>query len=416
MAVSSCIFDKYEDDGDAGADGIPEGKVQVYFRIKTLGETATPVKTASIEALKSLRVIIIDENGRLDINEKINLEPDESWANDFIYSYRRLLSTGKKKVFLVANEESVGRVALTDASGLPVGLPLSSLSDLLDHFSALSESETMGANFEKVLERVYFNNDFSNIKDGNYVYLPYSSCYEVDLQDPEINELSTPLYLVPVATKFDFTFVNYREKDAQIDDVIICNVNSHNFLNARLADNEKTRLLNEKPVWWIDWLEACAEASQSALDFDEFNKDWGWIEKYELPVAEATRPLSIKTTAELWQVPALVDKNNPSSLSVGPFYVPESMNIITQEEIDANPDLDLKEGSQYYTLSFKLRNVGAEEQSYQQGFHISTLGSLFRATHVMITVNFRETDVEIYSEMAPWLRRLFLGFVQQDDD
>ena len=440
--LSSCIYDYPMGDDLVRAEN---DSTLFLFRISALGATTSQQANRPIESVKSLRIIILDEKGTLDVNEKVSLPYSESAAENFSYLFIRNLNSGKKKLYLIANEESVGEVRLVDNSDLPNGIPLSNLSAMLSYFKPdavdsesndsqpenNSNSQYAGTIFEKVLNRVYYKNDYSSITEGNAIFLPYTAYYEIDVKYHNFNQIEQPLYLVPVAAKFDFNFINYRQKSARIDDVIISSINSHNYLNAQLHEDEKKRTLFDESVWWIDWLQACAEGSKSAGDFEAFNNRWGWIKRYDLPLKdEVLINKNINTDNNLWVVDALVDKSNPSRLSLGPYYVPESINIPPTEESGENePEAtrdnegegegvgdSMDSNTQSYFLTFKVRDASSEEISTLENYHITTLKALFRATHVIVNVEFYESKVEIYAEIAPWEKRLFLGFVQEEDD
>ena len=418
LVSGSCIYDN---DGGTDVDG---QEALIVFKISTEGASAMQA-TDIIETVKSLRVIIIDERGRLDINEKVTLQAPEYAAKNFSYIFVGSLKPGTKRVYLVANEESAGEVQLTERTGIPDNIPLTSLTALLDWFGAdpgnIAESGYTGKTFARVLDRVYFKNDYSRITSGNTIALPYSAYYEIDTEhylqngpDGEKGPEERPLYLVPVAAKFDFVFTNYRKYDAYVDDIVISSLNSHNYLNAQLDDSEKRRKLPDGTtnVWWIDWLEACARESQSAEDNGSFNQRWGWIAKYGMPVEnEAMTELPLNSGKNVWMVERLVDKSNPSRISVGPFYVPESFNV---------PYPSSDGAGQSYSLTFKVHDgtgaEDAEEVTTLSGYTLDALKALFRATHTIVYVQFYESKADIYAEIVPWSERLFMGYVQQDDD
>ena len=423
LVCTSCI---YEDPDTLGADD--NGGVQLILHLNALGARVTDNSDVA-EKIKSFRIIIIAENGELEINEKLTPDADKDRSNTFLYSYTRRVNPGKKRIYLIGNEESIGQVWLTSTADLPAGIPLTSLSTLLNYYRAGTESTTEGANLEKVLERLYFQNDYSIGREGNTVYLPYSAYYEITVEEDtegnggKLTEIKEPLHLVPAATKFDITFINYREATARVEDVIFRNANTHNFLNAQLAENEKYRSLDLKEnVWWINWLNSCATASQIEGGTEYFNDLWGWITGYSMPLPN--QPLaewSFNTMHEEWVIDGLVDKNNPSKLTVGPFYVPESIQprVLNEEEEAEKPEDErtvLIPGEQQYFLKFKVHDDGVDEISIVDGCPLSNLKALFRGTHIKVTVGLYENEVQIYAEIAPWEERKFLGYVQEDDN
>lgn len=410
LVLSSCVYDNSP---EASQDAPGADDVQLILRISTVADLAgsRQEENAVIEKVKSLRVIILDDQLNLEANEVVQLPMSDYVASTFTYTYRRNTKSGKKHIFLVANEESVGKVMLTDATGLPQGLPLGSLTALLNSF----KSESSGKNLMTALNRVYYSNHYSDLYEGKDIYLPYTAYYEKTLEYHAMTE--TEMHLVPVAAKFDFVFTNYRRENAQIDEFTISSLNTHNFLNAQLDSDEKTRELDEQEVWWIDWLQACAEASEEAQDPDAFDESWGWIKGYHLPVpGEQLMNLTLRPDAGTdWVIDALVDKANPSRLKVGPFYVPESIRFpAVLPPID--PGAKDQRPNQLYLLSFKVHDEIVDEVTTLSDYEVPGLNALFRATHVIVTVNLYESQVEIYVEIAPWKERLFLGYVQQETD
>lgn len=425
LMLSSCIYDS--DDAPGSEDA--ENGVQFIFSINTLGADESQRQGKVVETVKSLRIIVIDkESRRLDINERLDL-PQQYSAKNFSYIFiRSLKNPGAKQVYLVANEESVGEVFFTgDSAESAADMPTTSLKAMLDYFAADTaedgEENYTGGSFIDLLDRVYFKNS-CQIANGETA-LPYSAYYELDESDlydrnnKPLTKIEKQMYLVPVAAKFDFVFTNFRKETACIEDVIISSVNSHNYLNAMLDDSEKRRSMPDgtQNVWWIDWLEACAAGSQTADDTDEpdgYNGRWGWIRNYKMPVEdEEMRRLSLRSLEDEWResewkVGKLVNIKNPSSISKGPYYVPESFNRLAGAGAG-----DLR---QYYSLTFKVRDDGSDEVQTLEDYEIDTLGALFRDTHIIIYVEFYESEAEIYAEIAPWEQRVFLGYVQQDDD
>ena len=434
LLLSSCIYDRYdESDYDPERDG-----VQFVFRIGAVGADANLQSARVVETVNSLRIIIIDENGRLDINERIGMSA--SSAKSFGYTFIRNLKPGAKRIFLIANEESVGAVLFRT---VPDGVPTENLTAMLDHFAAdsaeASPTDFTGRRFAELLNDVYFKNSYSIVDDK--IALPYSAYYKLDEAElygegNPLSKIEKQMYLVPVAAKFDFVFTNYRRHDAYIDDVIISSVNSHNYLNARLDGSELRRTTpdGKQDVWWIDWLEECARGSQTANDIDPdadtdktggYNGRWGWISNYLMPVTdEEMVELSLNPNNEEWKLDKLIYISDPSRKYLGPFYVPESLNV-------AVPAAGGGSGaSQSYSLTFKVhddRKTAAPAEpdddadagsnvTVLSGYEIDTLKALFRATHIIIYVEFYESEAEIYAEIAPWEKQLFLGFVQQDEE
>lgn len=421
MLLSSCIYET----PDSDADGIEDGDgVELTLKI---GAVAADSPTSGIvETVESLRIIMLNESGELEVNEKVQLPLAQYAASKFNYIYIRTLSAGRKNFYLVANEDRVGQVSMTDMSGMPEDLELESLPDLLDYFQPSTGEDNSvrnGQTFENALNRVYFGNDYDDLREGNNIYLPYSSHYVLDVRTHV--KMESDMFLVPVATKFDFVITNYRQKNAKIDDIILSSVNSHNFLNAQLTPEEEERLLDGNKLWWVDWLQKCSVASETADDMVSFNRYWGWIKDYSLPLSgEATVEKILNPNKVNWTIDKLVDKMNPSKLTIGPFYFAESKNPVPEnvedliegvKDADGN-DIEIDYDSQFYMLTFKLHDEDEEEVTVLTGNYIDTLKALFRGTHVVVHVELYESKVDIYSEIYPWNDWKAQGFVQEADD
>ncbi|MCH5224958.1 MAG: hypothetical protein J1D77_03120 [Muribaculaceae bacterium] len=370
---------------------------QASFRVNALG-VSSAAQSGPQECIKSLRVIIINSDGLIEANEKTEWSSSPKGAATFSHIFSKSLNSKSKDLYLIANEESIGDFSLTDSEDLP-SLPSSSLSDLLDYFrkETAAENSGMGDVFGKVLNRIYFENDLSNLSAGNMIYLPYSAHYKLEANDLGLSGLTHPLYLVPVASKIDFSFVSYRSHDTRIEDVSLNNANVHNYLNAQLANDETLKPFNDKMIWWIDWLQECAKNSETAEDIEDFNEKWGWIQHYSLPLSNDASVKSLKPSSEVWKIDRMADKNNPDRKSFGPFYIPESK-------------------SSSYELNFEVTDLATNETTFLEGYEIDTMMSLFRATHVKIFIELYEKAMDIYSEVVPWNEKVFIGYVQEDDD
>lgn len=413
LSAVSLISCSHADEPEGGEDT----DVQVVFKISPIA-AATQPGTGPVEKVNALRVIMISSEGRLAVNEKIQLPQSEYNASQFVYTLRKTIPSGKWKVFLIGNEGSVGSVLLKDPSLAPKGMPTTSLSAMLDFFKTEEEEEMKeeftGVAMEKVLNSVYFKNDNVGTAKGSAVYLPYSSYYDLDVKYH--SKVNATMYLVPAAAKIDFIFSNYRKQDIKIEDIEILGFNTHNYLNAQLDPSEKTRKLNGVDTWWVDWLQACASASQDTNDDATFNSGWGWIEKYSLPVlGEKTWVKQLNPKKENWIITRLRDAYNPPKLYIGPYYVPESINL-TRPELTEEEEAQFKEGQQSYWVTFYIHEKDEPEIKKLANYHIDTVNALFRATHVEVYVELYDSRVEIYAELHDWSESHFVGYVQQEDD
>ena len=416
LFCSSCILDKTEepDNGEY---------VDLMLNINTVG-SANNSPSVVAEKLKSLRVIIIDESGRIDVNDKVQLPLAEYDSKNFVYTYRKQVNAGKKKIYLVGNEASVSDVRLTDSDIEPEGMPLTSLTAALDFFKSEEgqiKEEFNGPDFENVLNSIYFSNSTLQPANGSSVYLPYTSYYEIDVEF--LKKVNRTIYMVPAAVKWDFVITNYRMKDIKFEGIDIFGFNTYNYLNAKLDPSEQQKTINGQKTWWIDWLEACASGSQNLAGEDKtddngvYNQGWGWIEKYGLPMAtEQIVTKQLKPLKGDWTVAKIPTTLKPEKIYIGPFYFPESKNLTRPEGLTDKELGKLKSTDQAYWVNFHLHEVDDPEVTTLLNYHIDTVHSLFRATHVIVYVELYQSKVEIYAQIEPWRTSHFVGFVQQQED
>lgn len=420
--------DYIEDDGD----------MLLVLKISPVRSGSSLSMSDPVESIKSLRIIMIADGRFIEINEKMDLYREDYAASDFSYVFTKRTPVGKKQLFFIANEESFKNIKLTSDNDFPTDMPKNSLTDLLDYFVAeelpdinnsnnsepgnnTTDNFSLGDTFIEVLNSIYFENDYSSIINDGLIYLPYSAYYELELHKDAygngeaINRIEKPMYIVPAAVKFDFTFTNFRKNDVTIEDIIVSSVNQNNYLHAQLEDPYIS--LSGEKVWWVDWLEACAQASASADNNVEFNNIWGWIDNYSLPIEEEeTKEIALNQEEEIWNVKALTDKNNPLSLKLGPYYFPESQNMVEKEVYNSATNQIEKILVQSYFLQFNLHDTMVETVTQIKDNEISNLMAFFRGTYIHIYVDLYESQVEIYAEMADWNPVRFQGFVKEDED
>lgn len=435
VSLSSCTSqDTFEHE-----ESVFDGETRKFtLRVSTLGNVAS-TDTELQEKIKSLRIILVSD-GFIESNTKVYFV-DESGSNsgsilakNFIYNYDHQTVTGNKKVYLVANEESVRNIKFrgepTLSSGVSEGM---TLEDFLNSFSAdeLPEDGTIGisggsaADFENLLNSIYFTPEYEEV--ANEIYLPYTAVYDgIETgADPNVT-ISKTMYLVPVATKFTFNFYNYRKEKVELHEIRLSKVNSCTYLMANLDESEQTKILEGKSYYWIDWLDKVAKGINSAVDPDAYADKAGWIERYSLPMAEdeieSDLEIRIHTpgSGENWSMEKLVNKDKPSTLSIVHYY-PESIRMGQKTVYNSDKNEYEEIDAQVYTISIELQEIrdGVIPSSpYDSGeMEIDTLNSLFRSTHVVVEVDIYESIVEIYCEIAPWNeKKTFLGYLQEDDD
>ena len=273
-------------------------------------------------------------------------------AEDFSYIFQKRTIVGQKSFYLIANEESVTSVKfvdgvrgngyagnnltaflnhfkpnmptdkddMDDAGGGAVGgdggdgggsgtageEDGDDTSDDDDDDDNKGGSDTTpqpssAVQFETLLNSLYLEFDpktqsiYPNESAGSEknIYLPYSAYYTGDEyyisgDKHEVDKTSTPMYLVPVATKFTFTFINERTSDVAVDYLTLVNTNKANYLMAKLDESELTkRILGDaNDYYWIDWLKIVTgdtKFDQTTDDNTAANTKYGWIRYYRLP-------------------------------------------------------------------------------------------------------------------------------------
>lgn len=381
-----------------------QGKTILHVHISPLDtQTSNSTSPLVVEKIRSLRFILIGNN-LIEANQYVNINEGEGEdITDFKYDITFQTSLGTKKMYVIANELSVGNISFdNEASGLPTNL-----TTLLESFRPSSSAE----DFEETINAVGFAPSY-DIDEQNNIFLPYTCMYD-DIEIVKQNDNSgygeASMFLVPVATKFIFQFVNYRPDNVEINNITVSKKDTHNFLFAHVYEPDYTKSFEGTDYYWINWLAKVSEASHNTNGFYDnvnFNEKYGWISNYTLPGFSRQEdeqfigPSNIKTVLAGELVPDSEDIN-PSSLTLGPFYVPESLNVFTSNN-DETPDADIIE--QRYYLSLGLHDVTSlpGRDPVFEDVLIDNLHALFRNTCVVIKITMREGDVEVYAEINPW--------------
>lgn len=362
------------------------------------------------EKIKTLRVIVLEdkedgkEDGKIECNRLIEIGAS---AAAFRYEFVLPTTAGTKAVYLIANEESVGAIQ----GAFPAGLPTASLTELAESFGV----GTGAASFRQAMEAVYFAPDYApDPEDG--IYLPYVSCYDgIEMIKDQVT--TQTMYLVPVATKFTFHFVNKRAFGISVKQIGVTAVDSDNFLFARVGAQDYRKEFDdpEKPLYWIDWLAAVAAKTQEAGYFgtnESVNEKYGWISDYAMP---APGPEERTLLAESILVPA-AQGEIPGEAVCGPCYFPESRNIFDIFDKDGNPIGE----EQRYFLSLELEDKNPEASPADipkfEKQQIENLKSLFRNTSVLIRITMSQDAVKAYAEIADWSRKSANGWVLDGED
>lgn len=406
--MNSCIYDSYSDDDGAG-DVVDENGLFLVLRISPLSSNGEDNIGNSHEKIKSLRIIILSD-GAIEVNEYI--DKLEMSASGFNYTFIRQVTAGKKDIYLIANENSV--TGINYYKDDDISLP-TNLYDLLEKYSPNVEGSEAGVDFENVINSVYFSSPYYESEEQkNDVYLPYVSHYS-DIQVKE-NETSDPIqmYLVPVATKFIFNFYNYRPNIVYVNEISMKYVNEDNFLVPHVGETDLKKTFDGEEYDWIEWLAKVSEASHNYTGFSDnvdFNDKYGWISDYEMPTTDM-KPTIFVNEEKIYYV-STGNEETPSTLSLGPYYRPESRNLKETNLNTVEEDGD-SEAEQMYYLTLLLEDTALGETPPEfTDVPISNLKALFRNTCVIINVTMRDGDVEVYAEIQDWNHKYANGWVTE---
>ena len=402
-------------------EDVNDGKITLALHITPLRTSRVTGSTnTDMEMVKSLRIVILNDQ-YVECNKLVTFPGNGVPVAQMNYDYLWQTVPGTKTFYLIANEESVNGLQYQFDEGAtpPEGPYPSTLTDLCETYLPDSDVAISGDDFETMINAVYFQPDYT-AQSGN-LYLPYISRYTEQQALPGASEqggvgvTDIKMYMVPVATKFLFNFVNWRPDPVEVTGISIDNIDDNNFLLARLAGSEIEKNFEGTSYYWVDWLAKVSEASQSATGYyenEEFNGINGWITSYSMPTAStlATSTLFSTEQGESYMVPGAQDEETPSNLAIGPFYQPESKNLV--QNTDASGQLIT---FQQYYLTIGLNDTDPNSTAPDfSGIGINNLQALFRNTNVVINITMRGGDIEIYAEIADWVPATANGWVIED--
>lgn len=412
--LTSCVYDDYAE------EELPDGgdRRTVWLSLHT-GIVGAPTRagedgTPDIERMHSLRVVLLDADGKVEYNDYISEKsrPDllgnNGLTGEFNYGekYRFIrTTTGKKHIYFIANEESV----------INVNGGNTSLTALLDGIKVGDSSQAA----EGKLNTTYFTPD--NYENWN---IPLSSYYEFEVGEEDLGRrIEKDFWLVRAATKFEFRFENYRGSAVQIEELKISSIANDMYLMAHVGEKDQTKTLPDKTEkYWIDWLKVVSDdttrypdlTGDPSTDNEDINAKYGWITDYSLPnESNTTNAHQVKTIVDKtqniggdWTIPAATPNNTANNLTPGKLeglpavYFPESKNLYTKT--NAN---DSWSYTQQYTFTVRVGDVGGTT-SYSETVPLDNLGALFRNTHVIVTMVFDHKQEGIQLNLrigiCPW--------------
>lgn len=405
VALSACVYEDYVPENGASDDYL------IVLRINALdGTISGPDIGDSHEMVKSLRIIMLN-NGAIELNRYVVPSNDAQGINmaDLDYVLTAKTIEGAKKFYLFANEESVGTPEFGDDVTSENELP-TNLHAYLQSIVPDTDNAQAGQDFENLINALYFRPDYTRDASGN-VYLPYASYYDgytVGADSPSNATEPLQMYLVPVATKFMFQFVNYRLSPVDITDITVSSTNLDNYLLGRVNSPDNVKDFDGKDYYWVDWLARVSAASHSNSDYYDnvgFNEKYGWISNYDLPFRSEVQVSQFVDAVGYKTAPAGVldvdtDEITPKTLVLGPYYAPESWNEYTYTDEATKQEVTI----QRYGLTLALHDVNSLPESDPNftNVAIDNLHALFRNTCVLIKVTMSSGPVEVYAEINPW--------------
>lgn len=440
-SLASC-----KDDAGAPSDYDENYNPTISLKISSVNAGLSAVNGVK-ERLGTLRVIMVhkDASGesKIEYNKLLTFKGDMQNDGNFFtgdgedvdlfrYVFTKATIPGEKKFYLIANESNVESMNFNARSraSLPDEVTASgSLTTLLDRYVSevkvhemLPESEgtARGEEFENVMNSVFFQPRYE-IDESNNIFIPYTAVYE-GFQIPERpsragdGNIDADMFLVPVATKFDFQFINYRKKKVRIEDIKLSSTHSRNYLHAQLGENERMKNTDKESLYWIDWLARVSGLLQNGSSNSQVNDSWGWIDEFDMPFNDDVLPLSFNSEQEEWTIEERVNSYTPSTTTFGPFYLPESRNVERRSVFNPSTGSYEDKDVQTYRLSFYMRDHDAESVTTFEDNDIENLKSLFRSTHVLLTVTLYDEEMDIFAQTAPWNTESFKGYLQESDE
>lgn len=419
IGFSSCIYDHYPEDGE---DVINPNSTILFLDLRAL----TPSKmTTPVERIKSVRVIIVGKESSEDETDADGSDnPDGSLASkgivecnryyqfpitdasNFDYTLTWQSTLGTKSIYVIANEESVD-------------------VDITETLNGYVETESAG-DLEQWLADYEFNREYA--AEGNAIYLPYTY-YKTDFVPVPGKVNSVNCWLIPVATKFMFYFENYRENQVNVNGISMAYTNSGNYLLAHLGPDEINKQYNGEELYWVDWLAKVSEESWNNPGFSQnenFNKEVGWIQDYYVPFPDDYQEYVFfeNDRTQLFEIRGGTKESDDPKAEIDPgtftskiFYIPESVNYRVPgtdgEPETADNDEETEGEGQTFYLTMKIEDTGDGSSPPFVNVPIPNLGALFRNTYVIISMSFKEGEIEIYAEIAPWNEKQANGWVSE---
>lgn len=386
LILTSCAE---KEDIDPSSD-YEDGVMSIDLSCITRGEEGS-----ELETVEHFRMVLIDNAGKVKANDFIEIQnlPDyqdnEKELDKFQYTWNFSAPFGSYHLYIIANEKSISDYSV---SGNEEGYQGKTLSQFLDTYPAGVSG------FGDILNKIIFKPDFNKP-------IVLSCDYKIDF-----NSLNSQFnaYLVNVATKFDFHFKNYRNEAVTFTNISLDKVADRNYLLANIDDDHKY----VDDVYWIDWMKGVVddtnkypEIDDSEQSNDKINDLWGWLNDYGMPEPISYSTYEFIETDDTWTVPSSEPQTgslpDPGTLSMGPFYFPESKYIPANKTV------------QSYALTFDVLQSDETTKTFHRD--LGKIKTLFRNTYAVVDVEISLGVESIYVEVYPWVDKdEFYGIVSPE--
>lgn len=386
---SGIIYDSYPADDTDVSD-----PVTLVLNVGLVSPTRAAADDNDREKMHSLRIMLLGEyeigKFQVEYNKLVDFSAPQTEYKDGVsgYEYEMIHTTvGNKRIYLVANEESVTSV---NGENKTLGAVLGNIQ--VDDTDA-----------ESVINSIWFTpEDYSGMN------IPLSSSYEFRIREqdfqPETRQVEKEFYLVHAATKFEFEFVNNRSSEVQIDALSLSRIADNMYLMANFEGTPAVQKEGPDGQYWIDWLKDVSDettANPNDPENEESNKKYGWIKDYQLPTNVGHMTKTLVASGAPRNIPATKSVAKPLDV----VYFPESKYIPsggTDQEYSFSITLtDKGSGSSHTFENLKLSNIDKEDYAGAG----DNLVTLFRNTHVKIRCTINEgpsIGLSLHLHVIPW--------------
>ena len=351
---------------------VDESELFLVCNVGMIGQSRAG-DTPPIESMQSVRIVILDDKGVVESNQYFSFET----LRDTSHHILKLKSRTKKRIFIFANEESV-----TDIQGQPESSALQ--GSLTSFFQGIAEGD---ADFESKVSAIYYQPDFSKA-------IPLNAMYDVEIPAGE-RYIEKSFWLVRVATKWTFTFINNRRyNDITIDRFEVTGISDRHFFMPRFTDNKT-------PVFpgfssWIDWLKDVSDKSQVNPD-NPTPDESGWLTGYDIP--DNSHPYLLSYSVPFTLVKPVEEGKPGGGKEISGFYACESKS-------PRNDGGSVIANEQQYKLHVECTSANNENKQETKSFDIvlTNLRALFRNTHshVIVTINDGQFNVNATVDVVPY--------------